>query len=261
MGRRGAERPGLGDWMVLGAAIVLSATGIFADEAGRMQAAHLLSQTLLRPFRLVIGYASCSSDVAGETRKLRKEMADLTLDRVRLEELERENGRLRNQLGFAQRDARLLRPALVVGRAPDRFGEILSISRPEGVLVLPGKTVVGTKGLVGTVLDADAREARVRTVRNGALRVSAMLERSRYVGLVRWRPVERVAMLEGVPLQVNVAVGEAVLTTGYGHIFPKGLPVGTVVGIADDSTALARNIRIRFDENLDRLEEVFVIED
>jgi len=261
MARRGAERPGLIDWMVLGAAVLLASLFLMADASGRLHAARFLRQTLLRPYRVVLGYHGCPPDPWNEVRRLRLELAERSLDRARLEEMERENGRLRDLLDFRAQDLRLLAPALVVGRGSDRFGEVVALARPEGATILPGQTVIGLGGLVGAVLDADGREVRVRTVRNGALRVSGMLEESRCVGLLRWRAAEGIATLEGIALDVEVKEGEGVVTSGYGRVFPKGVPIGTVVGVADDSTALARSVRVRLGEDLDRLEEVFLIED
>ncbi|MFH1143556.1 MAG: rod shape-determining protein MreC [Candidatus Eisenbacteria bacterium] len=263
MPRRGAQRPGLIDWIILAAALLTSASFLIAGGAGRLDAARLLRQTLLRPYRLVIGYEACPADPWNEVRRLRLELAERSLDRTRLEELEREALRLRRSLDFRDESAIMLRPALVVGRSQDGFGEMLTTSRPSGGALRPGQSVIGLAGLVGAVLDfdGDGGEVRVRTLRNGALRVSAMLEESREAGFLRWRPAQRMAVLEGISIEVEVPVGERVVSSGYGRIFPKGILIGTVVAVARDSTLLVQNIRLRLAEDLDRVEEVFLIED
>jgi len=261
MPRRGADRPGLIDWIVLAAAAALGLAFLLAGSGARIDAACFLRATLLRPYRLVLGFHSAAADPWKETRALRREMAERSLDETRLEELVRETARLRDLLDIRAAGGRSLAAAPVVGRQSDGFGEILAVLRPESAGVRAGQTVVGMRGLIGTVLDTDAEEVRVRTVRNGALQVNAMLVESREVGLLRWRPAERIALLEGIPLHVPVKEGELVITSGYGRIFPKGITIGAVAAVRDDSTSLARSIRVRLAEELDRTEEVFLVLD
>ncbi|MBD3237352.1 MAG: hypothetical protein GF330_11650 [Candidatus Eisenbacteria bacterium] len=71
--------------------------------------------------------------------------------------------------------------------------------------------------------------------------------------------MRRELRMEGVPIQAVVETGTLVLTSGYGGLFPKGLPIGQVVAVRDDSTALVKEIRITAAADLDRLEEVFLL--
>jgi rod shape-determining protein MreC len=57
----------------------------------------------------------------------------------------------------------------------------------------------------------------------------------------------------------KVSVGEAVLTSGQDRIFPKDLPVGTVVSATPDRTAPFMQITVKSAAHLDRLEEVLVL--
>jgi len=261
MRRRGADRPGLIDWIVLGVAAAAAAAFLLAGTSGRVQAARFMRASLLRPYRMVLGFHAAPEDPWKEVRALRRELAQRSLDETRLVELEGETARLRSLLDIRMAEPRVLAAAPVVGRESDGFGEVLALLRPESAPVRAGQTVVGSRGLVGSVLDYDTDEVRVRTIRNGALRVSAMLAGSREVGLLRWRPAGRIALLEGIPLHVEVKEGEQVVTSGYGRMFVKGIAVGTVAAVKDDSTALSRSIRVRLAEDLDRMEEAFLLGD
>jgi rod shape-determining protein MreC len=64
-----------------------------------------------------------------------------------------------------------------------------------------------------------------------------------------------------VPLQAVACDSEIVITTGYGQIFPKGIPVGAIVAARDDSTGLAREILVRPFVDLDRVEELYLLGD
>jgi len=57
----------------------------------------------------------------------------------------------------------------------------------------------------------------------------------------------------------SVSAGEAVLTSGQDRIFPKDLPVGTVVEATADRKSPFMKIRVKPAAHLDRLEEVLVL--
>jgi rod shape-determining protein MreC len=261
MARRRVTRPVLGDWAVLAASLLVGALLLAGGLSLRVDAARLLRQTLFLPFRLVLGYGTHPPDLRAELQRLRLELAARRLDEARGAEERRENQRLRDLVDFAARESHALLPAAVVGRAPDRFGETLILATPPGAPVRGGQPVLGIGGLAGCVIDAGGGECQVRTLRNAALRVSGMLSQSRLSGMLRWRPGEGVLVLEGVALQAVASDSEQVITSGYGQIFPKGIPIGAIATARDDSTGLAQEIQVRPFVDLDRVEELYLLGD
>jgi rod shape-determining protein MreC len=261
MVRRRAARPVLGDWGVLAAAALICTVFLAGGVALRVDAARLLRQTLFLPFRLVLGYGTHPPDLRGEAERLRLALASRNLETIDCEEARRENQRLRDLVDFAARETRVLLPAEVIGRAPDRFGETLILATPAGATVRSGQPVLGVGGLVGCVVEAGAGECQVRTLRNAALRVSGMLSVSRLSGMLRWRPGAGVLVLEGVPLSAVASDSEQVITSGFGRIFPKGIPVGSIASARDDSTGMAREILVRPFVDLERVEELYLLGD
>jgi rod shape-determining protein MreC len=71
---------------------------------------------------------------------------------------------------------------------------------------------------------------------------------------------EPLLSLDYISSDEKIAVGETVLTSGQDRIFPKDLPVGTVVDFATDPKSPFLKIRIRPAAHLDRLEEVLVLQ-
>ncbi|MDU4878344.1 MAG: rod shape-determining protein MreC, partial [Veillonella dispar] len=67
------------------------------------------------------------------------------------------------------------------------------------------------------------------------------------------------------PSMVNIArdgdvlVGDKLITSGYGGIYPKGLPVGNVQSIENDTEGFVKNAVITPSVDFYRLEEVFVL--
>ena len=57
----------------------------------------------------------------------------------------------------------------------------------------------------------------------------------------------------------DVLVGDKLITSGYGGIYPKGLPVGNVQSIENDTEGFVKNAVITPSVDFYRLEEVFVL--
>jgi len=58
----------------------------------------------------------------------------------------------------------------------------------------------------------------------------------------------------------DVAVGDMVITSGLGGIFPKGLPVGRISRVKDVSGELFKEIEVSPSVDFSKLEEVLVIQ-
>jgi len=259
MVRKGAAYPGIGDWVALALAGALSFFLLLSNPAARIRAAKALHTTVLSPFRLVLWYGSAPPDVNEELIRLRQRLAGRYLDDAVCRDALRENARLRSLLGIDRREENVLVPTQVIGRAIDRFGEVLTVGRGQENGVYEGQPVMGIEGLVGVVSAVEDRQSWVRTIRHGALPVSGRLQDTRYVGTLRWDPTRRLFRLEGIPMQSPVPEGADVVTSGHGMIFPKGIPIGRVVKVADDSTALVKDILIRPFIDFDRVEEVLLL--
>jgi rod shape-determining protein MreC len=112
---------------------------------------------------------------------------------------------------------------------------IVDVGRRDGVA--DRSPVVGPFGLVGVILEARERDAVGMDWTHPDFRVSAMLEDASAYGLVergegRFREEDRLR-LEGLPFNLTVREGTRVVTSGLGGVFPRGIPVGRVEGIAE----------------------------
>ena len=99
-----------------------------------------------------------------------------------------------------------------------------------------------------------------------------MLDPRTAIGVIVQRPESRVAsVIKGngnhpdEPRLVDVARdgdvldGDALITSGYGGIYPKGLLVGHVVRIENDAEGFVKNAIVQPSANFRNIEEVFVI--
>jgi rod shape-determining protein MreC len=116
--------------------------------------------------------------------------------------------------------------------------------------------VITPEGVVGKVLEVYSSTALVLLITDKDGGVGSLLAGTRTQGVARGQG-EPMLSLGFVNNDENVTVGEQVLTSGIDRIFPKDLPVGTVVAVRGGNPF--KVIDVRPAARLDRLEEVFVL--
>jgi rod shape-determining protein MreC len=62
-----------------------------------------------------------------------------------------------------------------------------------------------------------------------------------------------------IPNDAQVTEGQVVVTSGLGSIFPKGIPVGTIAGVSEESAGLFKRADIRPFADMNQLEEVLIV--
>jgi rod shape-determining protein MreC len=177
--------------------------------------------------------------------------------------LRAENDRLRALLGIVPRVNVPYRPAEVMRQTQITDGRTLVVSAGSAVGVAAFDPVVAPEGLVGVVLTADRNTSVVMTWEHPEFRVSAATEDGGVLGTVAVAEGEEgaEAMLElrGVPYRDTVSVGTLVLTTGLGGVYPRGVPIGRIVGVAREQKGWERIYLIRPSVNLGATAHVLVL--
>ena len=79
-------------------------------------------------------------------------------------------------------------------------------------------------------------------------------------GILRWLN-SGLAQIREVQKNVDINIGDKVITSGYSDIYPSGLPVGEVAGVYDDRSSFQKVINITLPNNLSSFQNVFVITD
>jgi len=192
-----------------------------------------------------------------ENERLRAEVAELKLRAGQLESGAAEAQRLSALLAFreAHPEAPML-AARVIGTSPVAGNHTVYIDRGSADKVEKNMGVITPDGVVGKVLEVYEKTSLVLLVTDKDSGVGALLAESRTQGVVRGTGEPSVWM-QYVINDENVPLNERVLTSGQDRIFPKDLPIGTVVEVTSGSPF--KQIRVRPAARIDRLEEVLVL--
>lgn len=73
--------------------------------------------------------------------------------------------------------------------------------------------------------------------------------------------MEQLCILKYVQKSEDVQVGDRVITSGLGGIFPKGVLIGTVTGVDRKRPGVFQHVEVRPTVDLSRLEEVLILEE
>ena len=197
--------------------------------------------------------------------QIRQENIDL---KATVDSLKMENSRYRERLSTHERTQELLqfkqtisRPVLaaqVVGLDPTGWFKSVIINKGSKAGLGLDMPVVDASGVVGKIVSFSPNYAKVLLIIDQNSAVDCLVQSSRDRGIIMGLSAET-CKLNYVVKSSEVAVKDRVVTSGLGGIFPKGLPVGEVLNVADISGKLFKDIEIRPAVDFSKLEEVLVI--
>lgn len=254
---------------LLAASLVLITVYFRESDAGilhRMRAATLsataplarLGETAARPFEAVGDWFAGLGVSRRELEQLRAQNAELRARLAELEEARQENERLRRIVAFVEERRLAQLGARVIGRPTSSWEGSIIIDRGSADGVQPGMPVLAPQGLVGQIETVARHSSTVRLITDEQSGVAAMIQRTRALGVVRGS-IDRVLTMEYVDKTKAPVVGDVVITSGLGGVYPKGLVVGDVIQVDARRADLYPRIVLRSRVPIDELEEVLIL--
>lgn len=210
------------------------------------------------PVRAVGTYVSESTASREEIASLKKQNRDLKMRLAELEEAELENKRLKSLVAFADAQDFATLGAHVIGRPTASWDHSIIIDRGSTDDVQVGTPVVASGGLVGQVVDVSPFNAKVRLITDSESGVAVIVQRTRAEGVVRGS-VDGKLTLEFVGKENMPLVGDVLVTSGMGGVFPKGIVVGEVVSVAAPQADLFPKVQVRSRVDVTRIEDALVL--
>jgi len=247
------------DWTVLVAACSLSLAMMLLERHEQARVAWFIQHTLLGPFESAVGWVDHSVGVYWDNQRLRQRLTKLQIEADALRGERQENVRLRELLKLEERHPYSLAAASVIGRSLDRLGGSMTIDKGLSDGIEPGRAVLTPEGLVGRIERATIHQARILTLLHHDCAVAARVERSRVDGVLQWEYGTQPNLnLLYVSSQEDVKVGDLIVTSGLGGIFPAGIRVGTVSKVGLEDNGLMKDISVKPAVNFRTLEEILV---
>ncbi len=173
-------------------------------------------------------------------------------------ELTLENARLRSLLSFKETAPYKVIAARVAARDPSNWPSIIIIDKGSSQRIKNGMVSVNFYGLLGRVVETGPSTCKIMLINDPNLSVSALVQRTRQEGLV-CGSLGGTLIMKYLPKDCDIKITDTIVTSGLTGIYPKGLAVGTVIGIGREFSSQASYAIIKPAVDLSALEEVLII--
>ena len=216
--------------------LAVALTLLYIPDTAQERTGWALRATVLRPFTATQERLVRARERARDVGRLQAEMDSLTASLATQEAVRDENRTLRSLLDLQGRVGPSFLPASVLRPGTPGSESLFFIDRGVEDGVREGAPVIDRHGLVGVIREARPGMSVGMDWTHPDFRASAMLADGTGFGMVEnrrgdFREADRL-VLNGTAYYESVPTGALVLTSGLG-VFPRGIPIGKVVGVAE----------------------------
>ncbi len=152
--------------------------------------------------------------------------------------------------------------ATVTGRESGNYSKVLTLDVGSGAGVSLGMPVITSEGIVGQISEVGYNWCKVTTIVEANSSVGAYIEKTGDAGICTGSfamAADGMMELKYLPSDAEVEVGDRVLSTGYGSIYPRGLVVGYVSEVGLDNYSRAMKITVKSAAELGEVSNVMII--
>ena len=241
--------------------ILLSLTALALSSRQRFYLARRINRTVLAPFQMVVSQVDYYLRLKKENEALRKNNFLLALELYRLEEVSKQNLRLEKLLDFAGKTHIHFIACRVISGGLGEQSNIFIIDKGSEDGIQPNLPVLVPEGLVGKTVETDPNRSVVQLYTHPDFRVSAKPSQKNERAIVGSGP-ENQLYLFNIPLRTQVEVGDLIVSSGMGGVFPNGIPVGTVTALEkEEEMGIKQHARLKPAVDLNKVSVVFVLAD
>ena len=223
-------------------------------------------------------YSHSSSRVVGGMYKIADDLIQYNRLQVVADSLAHQNATLKQRIFNLERSVQRLVPvdkpldsciiepfhvieAQVISNSIHQRNNQFTIDRGSKHGIKTGMGVISEHGIAGIVDEVGEQYATAISVLHSGARISASIKRNGYFGSLVWRGTDPAHMiLEAVPRQAEVRIGDTIVTSGYSFIYPRDLFIGTVERFWTEGGSNYFTIEVRLHEDIARLDRVYVID-
>ena len=266
-----------GLFLIIATVVIAIIIGIFAaTSAGRKASvAENVAGTITEPGQIAAtetgGLLHRLASYFGNVKALRKENEELKLANIELDKkirdfqsTEKENYELRAMLDLVETESKLdLEAVKVIAKDPSNWYSSFTINKGTSDGIEKNQPVItANRELIGRVYKVGNNWAEVITVLDPESGVGSMIERTKDIGVIEGDfslLMKGLCRLGYLGKDAEVSVGDYVETSGMGGIYPKGLLIGKVTEVYEDTATMSQYANVEPIVNFGRLNEIFVL--
>ncbi|MBN2221572.1 MAG: rod shape-determining protein MreC [Vallitaleaceae bacterium] len=197
-----------------------------------------------------------NEDLLTEVSQLRYENKLLESDKLELE-------RLRELFELDKRYADFPKTgARVIGKDPGSWYDVFIIDKGSDDQIEVNMVVMAGNGLVGRIIEVAPNYAKVRSIIDDTSSVSGKILRTSDLCTVSGEKKlgdDGLCLVEYIENDSNIVVGDEIVTSHLGKIYPPGILIGTIRTIENNPDKLTKTAVLEPVVDFKHLEEVLVI--
>lgn len=196
-----------------------------------------------------------------ENEELYQKNSELETRLRELEILKAENATLQEYMNLTDKYKEYKTiPANVIDRDVSNYSSTIVINVGSNDGIAENMTVIADKGLVGHVISVTDTTAKVQVIVDSSSSVSALISTSDE-SIICKGSVEDNSVLKAtyIDTSAELLVGDSVVTSGLGGIYPKGITIGTIKQVVDKSNITDRYAIVETAVDFSKLYTVLVI--
>jgi rod shape-determining protein MreC len=208
-----------------------------------------------------------------ENKTLKLTLTQYARDTQKLNELEAQNKVLKDALGFTERQKQAnnykYRMAEVVTVNADPFNNTLSINLGQKDGIKKDMAVMTIDGLVGRINEVSEFYSNVQLLteindtdsNSKAIAVTVKGRESQSFGMIESFDVKTGNLVMNKVDQADpMQVGDTVITSGLGLVFPNGIEIGKIVSIGLGEFGITHKVLVEPKASFRHIREVYVVE-
>lgn len=190
--------------------------------------------------------------------ELQEENEQLRARNVELEEAEQAKERLQGLLDLKDANNLQSTAARIISGSSDSWTSSVQIDKGTTSGITVGMPVTSSAGVIGQIVECGPTSSTVRLLADEGSSVSAMIQSTRAQGMLQGSATGQLS-LGLIRTSQEANVGDVVVTSGLGGVFPKGLPLGKVTSVENNPGSLYLSITVEPFAHTEGFEEVLVI--
>nr|WP_086938854.1 rod shape-determining protein MreC [Thaumasiovibrio occultus] len=199
------------------------------------------------------------TQLIAENRVLHDELLRLKSEVSLNQHLRQENERLHSLLGspFVRDERKMVASVMAVDSDPYTHQVMIDKGRIDGVY--EGQPVINELGIVGQVVYVGAHNSQVLLLIDGTHGIPVQVVRNDIRVIATGTGKIDEIQLENVPSNTDIEVGDVLVSSGLGGVFPEGYPVGIVTEFSFDNQRPFAQIKARPVVKFDRLRYLLLV--
>lgn len=245
------------EFFILLLCITLSTMLIFSNQTEQVATFRVMAVNFSGGITEKFNWFTKVASALDENRALKADNQRLNFENALYREVKEENERLKDSLEFKKASPYEFRAGHIIHWSVPLLSTVtIDLGLKDGVM--QNNPVISNGRLVGKVIAAGENTSICQLLTDANFRVSSQIRNSGSIGFLEFFK-GKFAVLN-IQNSAEVAIGDTVVTSSFGDIYPSGIPIGSVSDFTLEP-GLFKTVTVELFVQYESLKEVSVIVD